>query len=153
MTYPTHPIQTGTQDYSAAVLALPDDQTVDVKEYAAGIAILIFICALAEPLILAHANGFISAGLILPAPDTSRPQAMRMISELCGPYQQYGNADRGARRLSECKAGSARGYRVLGRQSHRPLRSRRRGREGAQPVAGAGGHLGRGLLDSFAILG
>ena len=84
MTYPTHPTRTGTQDCSAAVLALPDDQTVDVKEYAAGIAILIFICALAEPLILAHANGFISAGLILPAPDTSRPQAMRMISELCG---------------------------------------------------------------------
>ena len=49
---PTHPTQTGTQDCSAAVLALPDDQTVDVKEYAAGIAILIFICALAEPLIL-----------------------------------------------------------------------------------------------------
>ena len=69
---------------NGAVLALPDDQTVDIRGYAEGVAILLFICALAEPLILAHADGFTSAGLLLPAPATPRPQAMRLISRLCG---------------------------------------------------------------------
>ena len=55
---------------------------MDIRGYAAGVTILLFICALAEPLILAHANGFQSAGLILPVP-TPRPQAMSLIHKLC----------------------------------------------------------------------
>ena len=55
---------------------------MDTRGYAAGVTILLFICALAEPLILAHADGFQSAGLILPVP-TPRPQAMSLIHKLC----------------------------------------------------------------------
>ena len=55
---------------------------MDTRGYAAGVNILLFICALAEPLILAHADGFQSAGLILPVP-TPRPQAMSLIHKLC----------------------------------------------------------------------
>ena len=56
---------------------------MDIRGYSEGIAILLFVCALAEPLILAHANGFTSAGLILP-PGSPRSQAMSLISHLCG---------------------------------------------------------------------
>ena len=55
---------------------------VDSRGYAEGMAILLFICALSEPLILAHANGYTSAGLVLPAA-TRRPAAMRLVSQLC----------------------------------------------------------------------
>jgi hypothetical protein len=55
---------------------------VDSRGYAEGMAILLFICALSEPLILAHANGYTSAGLILPAA-VRRPSAMRLVSQLC----------------------------------------------------------------------
>ena len=55
---------------------------MDTRGYAAGVTILLFICALAEPLILAHADGFQSAGLILPV-STPRPQAMSLIHKLC----------------------------------------------------------------------
>ena len=67
---------------AAAVLDLPGDQTVNSSGYAEGIAILLFICALSEPLILAHANGFTSAGLILP-PAAPRSHAMRLVGQLC----------------------------------------------------------------------
>ena len=50
--------------------------------YAEGIAILLFICALSEPLILAHADGFTSAGLVLP-PAAPRSHAMRLVGQLC----------------------------------------------------------------------
>ena len=67
---------------AAAALDLPGDQTVNSSGYAEGIAILLFICALSEPLILAHANGFTSAGLILP-PAAPRSHAMRLVGQLC----------------------------------------------------------------------
>ena len=55
---------------------------VDSRGYAEGMAILLFICALSEPLILAHANGYTSAGLVLPTA-ARRPAAMRLVSQLC----------------------------------------------------------------------
>ena len=55
---------------------------VDSRGYAEGIAILLFVCALSEPLILAHANGYTSAGLVLPTA-ARRPAAMRLVSQLC----------------------------------------------------------------------
>ena len=82
---PTHPTHSGTRagaSQDAPNLNLPTDQLVDMRSHPQGTAILIFISVLATPLILAHANGFASAGLILP-PATPRPDAMKRVQRLC----------------------------------------------------------------------
>ena len=80
-THPPYP--TGTQGSQSGALHLPREQTVDSRGYTEGIAILLFVCAIAEPLVLAHANGFTSAGLVLPAA-SPRSRAMRLITHLSG---------------------------------------------------------------------
>ena len=82
---PTHPTHNGTRagaSQDAPNLSLPTDHLVDVRSHPQGTAILIFISVLATPLILAHANGFTSAGIILP-PATPRPDAMKRVERLC----------------------------------------------------------------------
>jgi len=58
------------------------EHTVDVRAATEMTAILIFVSVLAQPLVFAHANGFTSAGLILPEP-AKRPEAMAAIQGLC----------------------------------------------------------------------
>ena len=61
---------------------LEDSQTVDVRDCTSAAALLIFVSVLVQPLVLAHVNGFTSAGLVMPLGAT-RPQAMQSIQALC----------------------------------------------------------------------
>ena len=64
-------------------MSLHHDQVVDVRGYLAGTAILTFVSVHAEPLVLAYANGFSSAGVVTPI-TASRPETMKRVHSLCG---------------------------------------------------------------------
>ena len=63
-------------------LRLAEEHTVDVRNAGEGTALLLFVSVLAYPLVLAHVNGFTSAGLVLPVA-TKRPEAMAAVQTLC----------------------------------------------------------------------
>ena len=59
----------------------PDGIVLDFRTASEASAVLIFICVLIQPLVLAHVNGFSVVGLHLPA--EKRPIAMSRIQALC----------------------------------------------------------------------
>ena len=59
----------------------PAENQVDVRQAAEGAAVLLFMCVLGQPLVLAHANGFSMIGL--EAPPAARSTVMARIRLLC----------------------------------------------------------------------
>ena len=91
---PTHPLTepggTGTEGgqtpatgpTTPPIWNLNEGQTLDVRGASSTAALPIFVSVLVQPLVLAHANGFTSAGLIMPE-SASRPEAMHAVQALC----------------------------------------------------------------------
>jgi hypothetical protein len=84
---PTEPEATGIgtefeEDAVPPVQRLDAEQTVDIRSATNATALLIFVSVLVQPLVLAHADGFTSAGLVMPV-SSKRPEAMAAIQHLC----------------------------------------------------------------------
>ena len=73
--------ETGTKT-SVDTPPLMPEQTIDIRDATQAASVLIFVSMLVQPLVLAHADGFTTAGLVLPA-QTKRSQSMAAIQALC----------------------------------------------------------------------
>ena len=89
MKRPTHPPSTAGTEAEAEEEAVEmqlqpkPDQLIDLREASSTAALLVFITVLGQPLVLAHVDGFTTAGLVLPIA-TRRAAAMLEIQKLCG---------------------------------------------------------------------
>ena len=85
---PTHPPNvtcgaTGTGEEAATELSFNVDgeRAIDIRQATSVTAILLFVSVLGQPLVLAHADGYTTAGLVMP-PGSKRHEAMAHVQML-----------------------------------------------------------------------
>ena len=59
-----------------------EEHVIDVRSATSAAALLIFVSVLVQPLVLAHVDGFTTAGLVMPIA-AKRPDAMSAVQRLC----------------------------------------------------------------------